>query len=69
MGNNYIENYLRNLYGNSIMVDRMGKIKGVKDKHLARHFIKNEATRTKQIVGVYPTASVIWYKELESSNW
>lgn len=65
----YAEKYLRTLYGESIMIGRMGKIKGVKDRNLARHLIKNDFNRTNVIIGVYPTASIIWWKTLENSRY
>ena len=64
-----VEEYLRNIYGDSVSIDRMGDIKGVKDKNLARHLIRVDFNRMNVIIGVYPTASVIWWKTLESSRW
>ena len=63
------EKYLRALYGNSVGIGKMGKIKGVKDKDLARHLVKDEVFRTNIIIGVYLTATTVWWKELENARY
>lgn len=64
-----VKDYLRGIYGDTVSIDRMGDIRGVKDKHLARHLIKVDFNRMNVVIGVHVTSSMIWWKTLESSRW
>lgn len=60
-----VRNILQGIYGKGFTVYRMGKIKGVRDKHLIKHSLWNDIHKNNVIVGVHLTETTIWWKVLE----